>query len=187
MFYKIKYPNDVSGQNNSGYPRNHIELKSNESFGPPQISNRPDVKNVVHEDIKNYILYRKDDVNYERINNSETFDKSVNKIKKKEYDKLKKFKEPTMKDYDELDPDIAIQLDKRPFFRLFFDFLVSENSLFELIFKRSIIEPLWIRIVMFIYNLSIMFAMSALLYSDDMVDSKSDKDPEESVIIYNSE
>jgi hypothetical protein len=95
--------------------------------------------------------------------------------------KLNDFEGPTLEDLADLNPHLARLYDKRSFIRLMKDILMDENSLIQLFCKRSILDPLWIRVVMFIYNLSIMFAMSALLYSDDLIDSAAKVSQEEAV------
>lgn len=79
----------------------------------------------------------------------------------------------TLKDYDELNPYEAMIYDKRSFAVLFFDHLKKENILFNLLFNYSVIEPLWIRIIMFYFQLSLMFASSAFFFSDDYIDARA--------------
>ena len=68
-----------------------------------------------------------------------------------------KLKFITLKDYDELNPYDAIIYDKRSFLTLFWDKLKEENILINLMFHSSILEPLWIRWVLFYFNLSLIF------------------------------
>jgi len=75
--------------------------------------------------------------------------------------------------------------DKRGFFTLFFDKLKEENILFNLFFYSSILEPLWIRLLLFYFNLNLMFASSAFFFSDDYIDARASLTEEERVIIYN--
>jgi len=86
------------------------------------------------------------------------------------YRKIKFF---TNKDYEILNPYDAIIYDKRNFFELLFTFLIEENVLINLLFCESILEPLWLRLVFFYFDLSINFAMSALFFSDDYIDERS--------------
>jgi len=72
--------------------------------------------------------------------------------------------------------------DKRGFFTLFFDKLKEENILFNLFFYNSILEPLWIRLLLFYFNLNLMFASSAFFFSDDYIDARASLTEEERVI-----
>ena len=79
----------------------------------------------------------------------------------------------TLRDYDELNPYEAIKYDKRSFSVLLFDHLLNDNVLFNLLFYNSVLEPLWIRIIMFYFNLSLMFAASAFFFSDNFIDARA--------------
>jgi len=87
----------------------------------------------------------------------------------------------TLKDYNELNPYEAIKYDKRSFLILFFNNLTNENVMFNLLFYNSLLEPLWIRIIMFYFNLSLMFAASAFFFSDDFIDARSSLSEKERV------
>ena len=49
-------------------------------------------------------------------------------------------------------------------------------------FHSSILEPLWIRLVLFYFNLSLIFALSALFFSDDYIDARANLPKSERVI-----
>ena len=109
----------------------------------------------------------------------------MKKYKNDTNDKLMfKLKFITPKDYDELNPYESMIYDKRSFFVMFFDKLKEDNILFNLLFHYSILEPLWIRLVLFYFNLSLMFALSALFFSDDFIDARADLPKEERVLKY---
>jgi len=74
--------------------------------------------------------------------------------------------------------------DKRSFFTLFFDKLKEENILFNLFFYNSILEPLWIRLLLFYFNLNLMFASSAFFFSDDYIDARASLTEEERVFLF---
>lgn len=86
-----------------------------------------------------------------------------------------------MRDYDELNPYEAIKYDKRSFAILFNDHLKRENFLFYLLFYNSVLEPLWIRVIMFYLNLSLMFAASAFFFSDNFIDARASLSEEQRV------
>jgi hypothetical protein len=110
------------------------------------------------------------------------FNNIVQKYKNDNNDKLVfRLKFITLKDYDELNPYEAIKYDKRSFLILFFNNLTNENVMFNLLFYNSVLEPLWIRIIMFYFNLSLMFAASAFFFSDDFIDARASLSEEERV------
>jgi len=90
---------------------------------------------------------------------------------------------PTLKDYEELSPFNAVLCDKRPFKQMFLDNLTDEHVVFELIWRVSILNPLWIRILFFFFNLSINFAMNALFFSDDLIDERTESPESVSISI----
>jgi hypothetical protein len=80
----------------------------------------------------------------------------------------------TLRDYEELSPFDAVLCDKRPFKQMFLDNLTDEHVVVELIWRVSILNPLWIRILYFFFNLSINFAMNALFFSDALIDKRTE-------------
>ncbi len=94
-----------------------------------------------------------------------------------------KLKFITSKDYDQLKPYDAIVYDKRSFFALFFNFLIKDNSLFNLFFSNSIINPLWHRLVKFYLDLIIVFSFSAFFFSDFYIDERAELPEKERVKI----
>ena len=104
----------------------------------------------------------------------ETNKKRINQYKNNTNEKLIfRMKFITLKDYDELNPYEAIKYDKRSFFILFWDHLINENALFNLLFYRSIVDPLWIRSIIFYLDLSLIFASSAFFFSDNFIDARA--------------
>jgi len=95
-----------------------------------------------------------------------------------------KMKFITLKDYDKLNPYDAIKYDKRSFLTLFWDHLRNDNVLFNLFFYRSVVDPLWIRMILFYFNLCLMYAASAFFFSDDYIDARSSLSEEERVVYY---
>ena len=117
-------------------------------------------------------------------NNNSADKLKIKKFKNDHNNKLVfKLKFITLKDYNELNPYDAIIYDKRNFLELFFDKLKEENLLVNLLFYNSILEPLWIRMIFFYFNLSLMFALSAFFFSDDYIDSRADIPQSERVIL----
>lgn len=51
--------------------------------------------------------------------------------------------------------------------------LIDSNSLYALFFVNSIIEPLWVKLIYFMLEININFFLSALFFSDDIIDKRS--------------
>ena len=88
--------------------------------------------------------------------------------------KIRKIKFYTRKDYEGLNPYKAIKYDKRSFLLLLHDKLIEDHPLYNLAFCDSIMEPLWFRLLCFFTYLNINFLMSALFFSDDYIDARSE-------------
>lgn len=87
---------------------------------------------------------------------------------------IRKIKFVTLKDYDALNPYELLKYDKRSIFRLFWDIAITEHPLLNLIFFKSLMEPLWIRFILFIFEFKVGLALSALFFSDDYIDTRSE-------------
>jgi hypothetical protein len=72
-------------------------------------------------------------------------------------------------DYEELNPADMIKYDKRTTYIFLKDKLITEHSLLSLIFKRSLKEPAFIRILKLNFSLSIQFALNGMLMTDDNI------------------
>ena len=73
-------------------------------------------------------------------------------------------------DYDTLNPYKAIKYDRRPYYILFHHMLIDSNSLYAMFFVTSIIEPIWVKMIYFVLEININFFLSALFFSDDLID-----------------
>ena len=98
-----------------------------------------------------------------------------------------KLKFITNKDYEELTPIEAIKYDKRGFWKLLFYFLKTNHALFYLFFHHSLMEPLWIKSVMFFFQITLMLSTSAFFFSDDYIDARAELPEEDRVksILFN--
>jgi hypothetical protein len=78
----------------------------------------------------------------------------------------------SVEDYEELDHDLAIELDQRSALKYLWDMLVLEHSFISLIFKRSIIDPAFLRVVKLVFALSMQFAINAMFFTDQMISNR---------------
>ena len=88
----------------------------------------------------------------------------------------------TNKDYDELNPIDEIKYDKRGFFELFWNFLKTNHTLFNLFFHYSLLEPHWTKIILFFFELTLMLSTSAFFFSDEYIDARAELDEKDRVI-----
>jgi hypothetical protein len=78
-----------------------------------------------------------------------------------------------MPDYESLSMREKIKYDRRSFWAFFIDHLIDNQRILNLIFKRSLFHPFFIRINEFIFELSLTFATNALLFSDSYIDARA--------------
>jgi hypothetical protein len=81
-------------------------------------------------------------------------------------------KEYTIHDYEELDSKDKITYDKRSNLKLFKDELILRHSIYSLIFKRSLFDPIFLRILNLTFLLSFQLTLSALTMTDGYIDSR---------------
>jgi hypothetical protein len=87
----------------------------------------------------------------------------------------------TDRDYDELSPLDAIKYDKRGFFEILIMFLKRNNTLFNLFFHYSLLEPTWTKIILFYFDLTMCFSTSAFFFSDEYIDARAGLEAEDRV------
>jgi hypothetical protein len=78
----------------------------------------------------------------------------------------------TLQDYEELTPVKQLLYDKRKIFTFLKDQLALDHPLFSLIFKRSLMDPLFLRVYQLVFSLSMQFAANAMFYSDSYIDKR---------------
>lgn len=84
----------------------------------------------------------------------------------------------TKKDYENLKAADQIKYDNRSFFIYMFDCLIDEHPIFSLIFKKSLKDPIDIRVLLIVTSFNITFATNALLFNDDYIDQRAQADRE---------
>ena len=90
----------------------------------------------------------------------------------------------TDKDYEELGPIDAIEYDRRGFCEILWFYLRKDHSIINLFFQYSLMEPLWIKLILFYLELTLMLSTSAFFFSDDYIDARAEL-PEETRVNYN--
>jgi hypothetical protein len=79
----------------------------------------------------------------------------------------------TIGDYEQLGPIDIIQYDKRSFWKYLTDKLIMDHTIVSLIFKRSLFDPFYIRILKLVFQVSLQFYANALLFTDDYIDARA--------------
>ena len=137
------------------------------------------LKIIVNPEIIKYLQSRSFKICYnfkeDKSNeNAQTYEKKFILVNSQ----LRKVKFITLKDYDILSPCELLLYDKRSFLRLLWDIAIIQHPLLNLIFFKSLLDPLWVRFIVFIFELKVSLAMSALFFSDNYLDARSEV-PEE--------
>jgi hypothetical protein len=78
----------------------------------------------------------------------------------------------TLKDYEKLSLDEIIKYDNRGFFTFMKDHILDGHILLS-IFKKSLVEPIYIRVILLVYIISMSFAFNAICFSDDYINSRA--------------
>lgn len=62
--------------------------------------------------------------------------------------------------------------DNRSFLTLFKNFLVEEHFLVRVFSFKSLVNPLWVELYFFLFRLSVLFMMNALIFIDEYIDKR---------------
>jgi hypothetical protein len=82
----------------------------------------------------------------------------------------------TMVDYETLNMSEMFVYDKRSFKKYLWDNCIRHNLLISIIFKHSLIDPIYIRIAKLVFCLSLMFGTNAMLFSDYYIELRANSD-----------
>jgi hypothetical protein len=83
------------------------------------------------------------------------------------------FKRPiTISDYEELDPKELLEFDQRTTLTYLKDLMILEHTILSLFFFKSLKFPLFMRVLKVVFNISMQFAVNAMLYTDDVIDAR---------------
>jgi hypothetical protein len=81
----------------------------------------------------------------------------------------------TIPDYEELPPDKILKLDKRTTLTYLKDLMILDHAILSLVFRKSLKDPLFIRVLQTVFSLSMQFAINAMLYTDNVIDERQSK------------
>jgi hypothetical protein len=77
----------------------------------------------------------------------------------------------TIRDYQALKLRDIVKHDQRGFCKFFTDCLLQEHTLI-CIFRRSLLQPLYIRIILLVFSLLMMFGFNAIFFNDDYIERR---------------
>eukprot|EP00340_Litonotus_pictus_P010940 CAMPEP_0170539902 /NCGR_PEP_ID=MMETSP0209-20121228/104293_1 /TAXON_ID=665100 ORGANISM="Litonotus pictus, Strain P1" /NCGR_SAMPLE_ID=MMETSP0209 /ASSEMBLY_ACC=CAM_ASM_000301 /LENGTH=143 /DNA_ID=CAMNT_0010842091 /DNA_START=547 /DNA_END=974 /DNA_ORIENTATION=- len=130
-----------------------VSIPNTENFSQPNMS----TKNINNEGSKSeYSKNSKLEVIQEAIREK----LSLNDIK-------------TDADFDSLSIEKRLEIDDRSFWVLFWEKLKKDHNLLNLIFFKSIVKPLWMRITGVMFQYSLDFALNAVFFSSDLINSQA--------------
>lgn len=75
------------------------------------------------------------------------------------------------KNYEKLSFADSVEFDKRSMKEIYLSKLIQSHILLVLFLKKSLMDPLWIRIIYFAFRVSIMFALNACFYNDSYINA----------------
>jgi hypothetical protein len=81
----------------------------------------------------------------------------------------------TIPDYEELLPRELLKFDKRTTFAYLKDLMILDHTILSLVFRKSLKDPLFIRVLQVVYSFSMQFAINAMLYTDGVIDERQSK------------
>jgi hypothetical protein len=84
----------------------------------------------------------------------------------------------TINDYFALAPIDSLIYDKRTTLQYIKDNMILQHPIVSLIFKRSFIDPLFLRILQQTFGLTLKFGINAMLYTDGYLDARTDSEVE---------
>jgi len=88
----------------------------------------------------------------------------------KNYDKWLNF---TNRDMNSLDINDEFEIDKRSFNEYFVDLLKNNHTILTLFYQKSILKPLFIRLIRFFFEFFTIFALNAYFYTDDFIENNN--------------
>ncbi len=78
-----------------------------------------------------------------------------------------------LKDIDALYYDDTFKYDKRTFCQYYKDLLITEHPIISIFAKKSLFEPVWLRIIQFFHSLALNFSLNAVFYTDRYIELRA--------------
>jgi len=112
----------------------------------------------------------------EQVLSKESTNGLINKVltKKRTISKRLKLNKPTKKDIESLSEEDKLIYDKRDFKTYLKELLLYEHDFLSLIFTKSLMEPIPLRISHFFFTVILNFAFNAIFYEDEYITERAD-------------
>jgi hypothetical protein len=75
----------------------------------------------------------------------------------------------TLQDYESLEGEESLMFDKRTYIQMLKDRLQLDHPVISLIFKKSMLDPIFIRLICFIFQYSLQFTINAMFFTDNLI------------------
>lgn len=82
------------------------------------------------------------------------------------------YHQSTNRMYQLISPYKLSKEDNRSFLTLFKSFLIEEHFLVRIVYYKSLLNPLWVELYFFLFRLSVLFMMNALIFIDEYIDKR---------------
>jgi hypothetical protein len=89
----------------------------------------------------------------------------------------------TVSDYEQLNGIDSYIYDKRPIITYLKTRLILDHPILSLIFKKSLKDPFFIRFFKLIFSLNMLFGVTVILYTDDLIDQSDSNISVVSIVI----
>jgi hypothetical protein len=161
-------------------PKVHNDNSRNEKETTRELNNNE----IVNENNKDNVLKLKENENNDHIDVNNNQDNEIKKRnnymidenidKTQHLKKINKSYIVSFGDYQQLAYD-ELFYDKRDFMSLLKDILINSHSVMSLLFKRSLFEPMFIRLTKFVFEINMQFTSCALLFTDSYIEARLKK------------
>ncbi len=79
----------------------------------------------------------------------------------------------TLKDYNNIPVEELPLLDKRGFFKFYWDTILTRHDFLRAFIHKTVLKAFYIRIILFFLEISVAFALNAIFYSDSYISEKN--------------
>jgi len=126
--------------------------------------NKNHIKKKIFED--NYENYENNALNTQKSDDFSNCKKNKFISKSEELININEYLKP---DYDDLDFDSALKLDKRTFCEFYIDKLIEKQILIDTFYNKDNLRPRSIKILLFLLNINLYLVVNGLFFSEEYI------------------
>ena len=126
--------------------------------------NKNHIKKKIFED--NYENYENNALNTQKSDDFSNSKKNKFISKSEELININEYLKP---DYDDLDFDSALKLDKRTFCEFYIDKLIEKQILIDTFYNKDNLRPRSIKILLFLLNINLYLVVNGLFFSEEYI------------------